>query len=159
MRNILIISLFIFNLSANECDKEQLFWSEIKSSKDIEDFKYYNKKYPDGIYNYLANKYIKQLGGASDTITMLDDEPLWIDGKTLLYKYYGVGKANKHFKGIKYQVNLAQKRAKRELLKKFDEDNITTNRVEELESILRLEKYIDENNKVYILVYIDNYEL
>ena len=59
MKKIFILILFMLNLFANNCDKEKLFWDEIRDSENIKDFLYYNKKYPDGIFEYFANKKIK----------------------------------------------------------------------------------------------------
>ena len=159
MKIILLISLFIFNLMANDCDKEQLFWDEIKHSKDIEDYKYYNKKYPNGTYEYLANKYINQLRESDDIITITENEPNWIYGESLKFKFYGVGKAIKHFNGIKYQKKLSLKRAMIDLDDRLEDSSLDKDRIEELKNLIKSQEYIDNNDNFYILLYIENYEI
>ena len=159
MKSILLIGLFVFNLIANECESEKLFWDEIKNSKDIEDYKYYNKKYPNGTFQYLADKNIKQLRKFNNTVKLVDEKPIWLKGYTKEYKYYGVGIANKHFKGIHYQENLALSRAKRILQDKFDDANTSYDTQSRYYNLIQKRKYIDEKGRVYILVYIDNYDL
>ncbi len=159
MKSILLISLFIFNLMANDCDKEQLFWNEIKDSKDIADYKYYNKKYPNGTYEYLADKYINQLRESDHTISITEDRPSWIDLDILKYKYYGVGKAIKHFNGIKYQKKLSLKRAMIDLEERLEDTILDKEKIEKLKNLIKSQEYIDNNGNFYILLYIENYEI
>ncbi|MEA3553711.1 MAG: hypothetical protein U9R39_04805 [Campylobacterota bacterium] len=159
MKIILLISLFIFNLMANDCDKEQLFWNEIKDSKDIEDYKYYNKKYPNGTYEYLANKYINQLRESDNTITLIEDEPNWIDGESLKFKFYGVGKAIKHFNGIEYQKKLSLKRAMADLDDRLEDSTLDKEKINELKNLIKSKEYVDSNGDFYLLIYIENYEI
>jgi hypothetical protein len=147
------------SLVSSECDKEKFLWDEIKNSKDIEDYRYYNRKYPNGIFTYIANKNIKQLRGSNNKTILLNQKPSWLKGYTFKYKYYGVGRANKHFKGKDYQENLARSRAKKELQDKLDRSNLSQNQIYEYLNLIQISKYIDTKNRVYILVYIDNYDL
>ena len=159
MKIILLICLFIFNLEANECDKEQLFWNEIKDSKDIEDYKYYNKKYPNGTFEYLANKYINQLRESENPIITIEDEPRWINGESLKFKFYGVGKSIKHFNGIKYQKKLSLRRAMINLEERLDQSDLDKERQDELKKLIKSKEYTDNNDNYYILLYIENYEI
>ena len=159
MRSILLISLFVFNLVANECDKEQMLWNEIKQSKDIGDYKYYNKKYPNGTFEYLANKYINQLRESNNTIYLIEDNPSWIDGNSIKFRFYGIGKAIKHFNGIKYQKKLSIQRAMINIEERLDESNLDKNKIEELKNLIKTQEYIDSDNNFYILLYIENYEI
>ena len=129
MKKVLLICLVVINLIADDCDREELFWEEIKNSRDIKDFKYYNKRYPNGIYEYISNKNIKQLRQSNNTTQLIKQRPLWIKGYSENYKFYGVGKANKHFKGKDYQENLARNRARKKLQYKFDKSSLTNHQM------------------------------
>jgi len=159
MKKVLFICLFVISLIAEECDREKLFWDEIKSSRDIGDFQYYNKKYPNGIYEYIANKNIKQLRQLKNITQLVIERPAWLKGNHLDYKYYGVGKANKHFKGKHYQENLAKSRAKKKLQDKFDNSNLSNKQMFKYNELIQKIKYIDKKDRVYILLYIDNYDI
>jgi hypothetical protein len=159
MKKVLLVCLFVINLIADNCDREKLFWDEIKNSRDIKDFRYYNKKYPNGIYEYIANKNIKQLKKSNNTIQLVKQRPSWIKGYSQKYKFYGVGKANKHFKGKDYQDNLASNRAKKELQAKFNNSNLTNKQIYNYKELIQIIKYIDDKGRVYILLFIDNYDL
>jgi len=129
VKKVLLICLVVINLIADDCDREELFWEEIKNSRDIKDFKYYNKRYPNGIYEYISNKNIKQLRQSNNTTQLIKQRPLWIKGYSENYKFYGVGKANKHFKGKDYQENLARNRARKKLQYKFDKSSLTNHQM------------------------------
>ena len=88
---------------------------------DIELLKLYKKKFPSGLYESLADIKIKRLYRANIEDSEITEIPNWLKGYTQEYKYYGVGKANKHFKGEEYQKSLAIKRANREIESKFEE--------------------------------------
>ena len=159
MRIILLVSLCILGLMANECEKEKYFWDEIRNSKDIEDFKYYNKKYPNGIYEYIAIKNIKQLRKTNNKMQLVGKKPTWLKGYTDDYKYYAVGTANKHFNGTHYQENLAKSRAKEKLYERFNKANISQDTQYKYYEVMQEKKYIDDKGRVYILLYIDNYDI
>ena len=163
MKKIFILILFMINLFANNCDKEKLFWDEIRDSENIKDFLYYNKKYPDGIFEYFANKKINSLRDNyfQDTVSL--SRPNWINTPTYKYKYKykysAVGYANKHFKGKNYQENLARNRAKDKLQEQFDLNKLSNNEQLKYYDVIKTDKYYDKNGRVYIYLYIDNYDL
>jgi hypothetical protein len=144
-------------LFSNEA--ELLFWDEVKDRSDVELLKLYKKQYPNGIFESLADIKIKRLNKAN----MVEEEeptiPLWIKGKTTDYEFYGVGKSNKHFKGKDYQENLARSRARRELQKKLDSTDLTQEKMHDYFQLIQTKKYTDERERIYILLYIDNYDL
>jgi len=159
MKKILFIIICLSTiLFANEA--ELLFWNEVKDSNDIELLKLYNKQYPNGTFKPLADIKIKRLIKASiieDTNPHLI--PLWIRGHNVAYKYYGVGDANTHFKGKEYQENLATKRARRNLVRKLDDAGLQEKQKQEYLQLIQTKKYIDKRKRIYILLYIDNYDL
>ena len=160
MRKILIcfiILLMTINLYANEADK--MFWDEVKNSNDIELLELYKKNYPNGLFESLANIKIKRLNKANRKVKDKDKIPVWLKGDTKDYKYYGVGKANKHFKGKDYQENLSRNRARRDLQDKFENFSLTNDQIFKYNELIQSEKYIDKKGRVYILLYIDNYDL
>jgi len=156
---LLIVLLFSSSLFAYDCDEEKLFWDEIKNSKDIEDFKYYKRKYPDGIYEYLANKNLKLLSKNSKRRSSKNDVPNWIGGSSAEYRYYAVSYANKHFKGKHYQENLARGRAIQKLQDQLNESNLHPDTIYRYNSIIQTKTYRDKHDKIYVLVYLDNYDL
>ncbi len=121
-----LIFTFLFictSLFANESEK--FFWDEVKESSDIELLKLYKKKYPNGLFEEIADIKIKRLKKANKPKKNKEGIPLWLKGKNVDYKYFGVGKASEHFKGKEYQENLAKKRAYRDLDSLFEEENLT----------------------------------
>ncbi len=154
-RTILSLLLGVSFLFSSE--SEQMFWDEVKDTNDIELLKLYKKRYPNGIFESLADIKIKRLqsGNISDT-TIINTIPDWIKGHTSKYRFYGVGKANKHFKGEDYQRSLATKRAQRKLEDKFDDFNLTSRQITEYSRYIETEVYKDKREKLYILLYIDD---
>jgi len=154
---IFILTVLVTMLFSNEA--ELLFWDEVKDSSDVELLKLYKKQYPHGIFESLADIKIKRLTKSN----VIEEEepaiPLWIKGKTSEYEYYGVGKSNKHFKGKDYQENLARSRARRNLQKKLDSTDLTQEKMYEYFKLIQTKKYIDDRDRIYILLYIDNYDL
>ncbi|MEA3512735.1 MAG: hypothetical protein U9R37_03945 [Campylobacterota bacterium] len=151
---IFLITIFALTVMANE--SESLFWNEVKDTNDLELLKLYKKKYPNGIFEPLADIKINRINKSNKKELKKDGIPTWLKGNVTQYRYYGVGKANQHFKGKHYQENLARGRAKKELMIKLEKDNL---RQEELEIILNdieEEKYINKKNRIYILLYIDS---
>ncbi len=154
---IFILTVLVTMLFSNEA--ELLFWDEVKDSSDVELLKLYKKQYPHGIFESLADIKIKRLTKSN----VIEEEetaiPLWIKGRTSKYEYYGVGKSNKHFKGKDYQENLARSRARRNLQKKLDSTDLTQEKMYEYFKLIQTKKYIDDRDRIYILLYIDNYDL
>ena len=153
MKNILLILLFSFSLFASE--EEISFWDNVKNSSDIELLQLYKKKYPHGTFESIADIKIKRLK-KSNKIDNISVTPNWIKGEILNYKYYGIGKANKHFKGNEYQEKLAYKRANRNLEYKMNEKNISNKKKQKLLSQVEQELYVDKKGRIYILLYINN---
>ena len=150
----LIILLLVSALFAKNPEKQ--YWDEVKNSADIELLKSYKEQYPHGVFEKLADIKIKRLIKAS--INIEEDEnsiPLWIKGK-VDYRLYGIGKANKHYKGETYQKNLATKRARRALNQSYDRERLTNKEIVEYNSLVEKKVYLDRNKRVYILLYIDN---
>ena len=156
---MILTCLFVVSLMYGN-ESEKFFWDEVKNSSDIEMLKSYKKQYPHGIFEKLADIKIKRLQRVSETDEDKDTNeiPLWIKGTTK-YKFYGIGKANKHFKGKDYQENLAKSRAKRKLQKLFDNNNLSNETMEEYNRLQEKKKYIDKKGRIYILLYIDNYNI
>jgi len=156
---IILTCIFLFSLIYGN-ESEKFFWDEVKNSSDIEMLKSYKKQYPHGIFEKLADIKIKRLQRATETDEDKDinEIPLWIKGTTK-YKFYGIGKANKHFKGKHYQENLAKSRAKRKLQKLFDNNSLSNETMEEYNRLLEKKKYVDKKGRIYILLYIDNYNI
>lgn len=154
---IFIFAIFATVLFANKA--ELLFWDEVKDSADVELLKLYKKQYPHGVFESLADIKIKRLMKAN----IVEEEelviPLWIKGITSDYEYYGVGKANTHFKGKDYQENLARSRARKNLQKKLDRTDLTQEKMYEYLQLVQSKKYVDPRGRIYILLYIDNYDL
>ena len=154
MKNIFLVLLLLsFNLLASE--EEISFWDNVKNSSDIELLQLYKKKYPNGTFESLADIKIKRLRKANKTQNNLS-LPKWLKGETTQYKYYGVGKANKHFKGKDYQESLAYKRAERKLVEKLNSLNLKKSYQQELLTEVQREVYIDKKERIYLLLYIDN---
>ena len=154
---IFCILLITINLYANESDK--MFWDEVKNSNDIELLELYKKNYPKGLFESLADIKIKRLKKSNRIVKNKNKIPNWLKGNSNDYKYYGVGKANKHFKGKDYQENLARNRARRNLQDKFDNFSLTNNQIFKYNELIQSVKYIDKKDRVYILLFIDNYDL
>ena len=146
MKKIFFIVLVCINLFAS--NEEVVFWDNVKNSGDIELLKLYKDKYPHGLFDSIANLKIKRLKSANTNHQNINIKPTWLKGETTLYKYYGVGKANKHFRGIEYQNKLAYDRAKRELDDRLDGYELS-------DQELQIEKYTDKNGRIYILLYIE----
>ena len=156
---MILTCLFVVSLMYGN-ESEKFFWDEVKNSSDIEMLKSYKKQYPHGIFEKLADIKIKRLQRVAETNEDKDTNeiPLWIKGTTK-YKFYGIGKANKHFKGKHYQENLAKSRAKRKLQKLFDKNNLSNETIEEYNRLQEKKKYVDKKGRIYILLYIDNYNI
>jgi hypothetical protein len=150
----LIFVSLVSNIYANDADK--MFWDEIKNSNDIQLLELYKKNYPEGIFRSLANIKIKRLKKANRIKVTKNKIPIWLKGDCKYYKYYGVGKANKHFKGKDYQENLARNRARRDLQDKFDNDKLLNKQIFNYNKLIESEKYIDKKGRIYILLFIDN---
>ncbi len=157
-KTIFILTILITMLFADKA--ELLFWDEVKDSGDVELLKLYKKQYPHGVFESLADIKIKRLLKANiDQEEPTNIIPLWIKGYSADYQYYGVGKANTHFKGKNYQENLARSRARKELQKKLDQSDLSQEKIYEYLQLVQTKKYIDERERIYILLYIDNYDL
>lgn len=154
MKSLFFILLIAFTLYGSESEK--MFWDEVKDSNDIELLKLYKKNYPNGIFESLADIKIKRLKKVDTVQYAKPIVPTWLKGYTSKYRYYGVGKANKHFKGKQYQRSLAIKRAKRDLENKFEKYNISTKQKEQYLEYLSTKEYIGKREKIYILLYVDN---
>lgn len=159
MKKLVLSCLCATVLFAGANKDERMFWDEVKDSNDIEMLKLYKKQFPNGVFRSIADIKIKRL---RDIDTPQRDEntiPLWVHNKNLDYKYYGIGFSNKHYKGIHYQENLARSRAKRELLKKFENDKLSNETMFDYIDMMKMDKYLDNRDRIYVLLYIDNYDL
>jgi len=160
---ILFCLLVVVNLFAStNLEKEKAFWDEIKDMDNISLFLEYKKLYPHGTFVPIANvkiKYLRSLDDGYSKTTTSKSKPSWTHGYTSKYKFYGVGKANKHFKGEDYQENLAKSRARRELQAKYDYYNLSNDTMWRYNELIKTEKYVDKRGRIYILLYIDNYDL
>lgn len=157
MKKLLIIFLLISSLFAKNGEKQ--FWDEVKNSSDVELLKLYKKRYPNGVFESIADIKIKRLLKSKSADKDEDiGIPFWIKGY-VDYKYYGIGKANKHFKGIHYQENLARSRAKRNLQRKYDDDNLSNKLMNEYNELLETKTYTNDRGRIYTLIYLDNYNL
>ncbi|MEA3289820.1 MAG: hypothetical protein U9Q04_06510 [Campylobacterota bacterium] len=155
IKKILILLLFISTLTYGS-EVEKMFWDEVKDTNDIELLKLYQKRYPNGIFESLAKIKIDRLRKANIKKIDIDAVPNWIKGHTDDYKYYGVGKALKHFKGEEYQKALALKRAKKELFEKFHANKLPETVISEYITYLETKEYKNKRDRIFILVYIDN---
>jgi len=152
----LVVFLFLFAFSS-EFEKERYFWDEIKDSNDIELLKLYKQKYPDGIFISIANKKIEYLDSKkSYEIEVLQEVPLWIKGDCTIYRYFGFGRANKHFKGEDYQKSLAIKRADRELFGKLENSDLDPKIIEKLKTQIETKLYKNDKDRIFILRYVEN---
>lgn len=156
-KNLILVILLVSFVYANKA--EQQFWNEVKDTQDIELLKLYKEKYPKGVFESLADIKIKRLIQAKSPQKAEDEIPLWIKGTTPDYQYYGVGKANSHFKGKHYQENLARSRAKKELMLKLENGNLSQEKIYEYLKLVQTATYTDKRERIYILLYIDNYDL
>jgi len=158
MKNIIISLFLVLFVYADESEKQ--YWDEVKNSSDLELLKSYKEQYPHGVFEKIVNIKIKRLLQSNKTYTVdiMKEKPFWIKGN-VDYKFYGIGKANKHFKGKHYQENLARSRAKRNLMHTFENNNLTNEMIEKYNSFIEIQQYTDKRERVYILVYIDNYNL
>ncbi len=160
IKKILLSCLVSSILLASGDKNERMFWDEVKDSNDIEMLKLYKKQYPQGVFTPLADIKIKRLRDLEDSETDEDGVPLWVHNKNNLeYKYYGIGFSNKHYNGKYYQENLARSRAKRQLMEKFENAKLTNKIMRNYLEVLKTEKYTDKRDRIYILLYIDNYDL
>jgi hypothetical protein len=160
IKTILLSSMLVVSLFAGKNNAEKLFWDEVKNSNDIELLKAYKENFPEGIFESIADIKIKRLRKA--TITKEDDDgvPFWVNHKNALnHKYYGIGFSNKHYNGKHYQENLARSRAKKELMKKFDADKIPQDTMYEYFDLIQSDQYTDDRGRIYVLLYVDNYDL
>ena len=157
MKKVLFLLFIVIYLFGNE--NESLFWNEVKDTNDIQLLKLYKTKYPNGIFESLADLKIKRLKKVNKPELSKDGIPVWLKGKLPTYKYYGVGKANKHFKGKYYQENLATSRARRELQEKLDNSTMKQEEMYEYIKLIKMEKYINKSERIYILLYIDEDEV
>jgi hypothetical protein len=136
---------------------EKQYWNEVKNTSDIELLKSYKKQYPHGTFEKIADIKIKRL--QKNFISEVEENSNnWIKG-TNRYKFYGIGKANKHYKGKHYQENLARSRAKKNLMKLFHKKNLTDKRILKYINLLESKQYIDERERIYMILYLDNYNL
>jgi hypothetical protein len=156
MKKLLIILLLTHSLFAK--NEEKQFWDEVKNSSDVQLLKLYKKRYPHGVFETIADLKIKRLLRSKTEDKEVDGIPLWIKGD-VDYKYYGIGDANKHFKGKHYQENLARSRAKRKLQKTYDEQNLSNELMNEYNELLETKTYTNDRGRIYILIYLDNYNL
>ncbi|MEA3353802.1 MAG: hypothetical protein U9Q33_08315 [Campylobacterota bacterium] len=154
MRQFLLIFVAVTFLFGSKSEK--MFWDEVKDTNDIELLRLYQKRYPNGIFESLAKIKIDRLKKANKDQKDINTIPNWLKGYTEDYKYYGVGKANKHFKGTQYQSSLANKRAKRKLMKKFKENRLTEKEIEEYLKLVEIKEYKDDKQRIYILHYIED---
>lgn len=164
MRIVALVFSIVLCLGASPYSKnsEKLFWDEVKDSSDVDMLRLYKTKYPNGVFESIADIKIKRLLRAKNENKQeeLEDggEPFWIKGR-LDYKYFGLGRATTHFKGKHYQENLARSRAKRDLQKEYERDNLSNEKIDKYNDLLQTKKYTDERGKIYILLYLDNYDL
>jgi hypothetical protein len=156
MKNI-IISLLLFSFIYAD-DSEKQYWDEVKYSSDVELLKSYKKQYPHGIFEKIADIKIKRLQKIDTASQDKDVIPNWLKG-TSEYKFYGVGKANKHFKGKHYQENLSRNRARRELQSLFEDNNLENETMNKYNTLIEEKKYVNKKGRIYILLYIDNYNI
>ena len=155
MKYLVLFFLLISYGYSNESEKQ--YWDEVKNSSDIELLKSYKEQYPHGVFEKIANIKIKRLQKTNKK-EIEEESSHWIKG-TSLYKFYGVGKANKHFKGKHYQENLARNRAKRNLMKLYKSHDLSDETILKYNDLLETKKYTDDRGRIYLLVYIDNYNL
>ena len=155
MKNIILGLLLLSSIYADDSEKQ--YWDEVKNSSDIELLKSYKKQYPHGIFEKIADIKIKRLH-RNDISYEASNSNSWIKG-TSKYQFYGIGKANKHFKGKHYQENLARSRAKKNLMKLYNTRNLSDKIIIEYNSLLESKQYIDDKGRLYMLLYLDNYNL
>jgi len=151
---IFIISIFITTLIANE--SESLFWDEVKNTNDLELLQLYKSKYPNGIFESLADIKINRIKKANRPTLEKNGIPTWLKGNLTEYRYFGVGKANKHFKGKHYQENLARSRAKEDLMSRLNSSELKQEEMYDILKLIEEAKYINKNDRIYILLYIDD---
>lgn len=154
----LFISLLL--VSSLFADKgEKLFWDEVKDTNDVEMLKLYKKRYPNGVFESLADLKIKRLEKMEKPERDVNGIPVWLKGAKDYYKFYGVGRANVHSKGIHYQENQARSRAKQELIQMFNKAGLSNEKMFDYIEKMEMDKYVDNKGRIYILLYIDNYNL
>ncbi|MEA3384552.1 MAG: hypothetical protein U9Q20_07775 [Campylobacterota bacterium] len=153
MKNLLLVIILTLSLTAS--DEEISFWNDVKNSSDVELLQLYKKRYPNGIFESIADLKIKRLQKTNKIENDLET-PLWLKGTTTDYKYYGVGKANKHFKGVKYQEKLAYKRALRELDDSLNKTSYSKEKKDSIKQEIQTKTYTDKNSRIYMLLYIEN---
>ena len=157
MRKLLLLTLLSISLFANEGEK--LFWDEVKDTNDVEMLKLYKKKYPSGVFESLADLKIKRLEKTEKPKRDLNGIPVWLKGARDYYRYYGIGRANVHSKGVHYQENQARSRAKKELINRFNQAGLSNEKMFDYIEKMESDKYVDNRGRIYILLYIDNYDL
>jgi len=157
MRKLLLLTILSISLFASKAEK--LFWDEVKNTNDIEMLKLYKKRYPNGIFEPLADLKIKRLEKTEKPKRDKSGIPVWLKGASDYYKYYGIGRANVHSKGKHYQENQARSRAKIELINRFNQAGLSNEKMFDYIEKMEKDKYIDNRGRIYILLYIDNYDL
>lgn len=157
MKKYILFLFFVCSVVvANPNKGDKLFWEEVKSTNDIELLRAYQKEYPNGIFYRLAEIKIKRLQKEKHKLLSHDNEPLWVR-EIVNHRYFGVGYANKHYKGIDYQKNKAKSKAKKELLKLFQKNRLSEKRRHHYFRNIETQTYINKNKRVYVLVYVPNY--
>ena len=157
MRKLLLLTLLCVSLFASESEK--LFWDEVKDTNDVEMLKLYKKKYPSGIFESLADLKIKRLEKTEKPKRDINGIPVWLKGARDYYRYYGIGRANVHSRGIHYQENQARSRAKIELINRFNDASLSNEKMFDYIEKMESDKYVDNRGRIYILLYVDNYDL
>ena len=155
MKNIILSLLLLSYVYGNKPEKQ--YWDEVKDSSDIELLKSYKKQYPHGTFEKIADIKIKRLQQNISFENELDSND-WIKGN-VQYKFYGIGKANKHYKGIHYQENLARSRAKKKLMKLYNQKKLSNKKMIKYNNLIESKQYIDDSERVYIMLYVSNYNL
>jgi len=155
MRKFILSLLILSSIYADKSEKN--YWDEVKNSSDIELLKSYKKQYPHGTFEKIADIKIKRLQ-KTELFNEEDKTNNWVNGK-VQYQFYGIGKANKHYKGIHYQENLARSRANKKLMKLYNVKNLTNKKIIEYNRLIETKQYIDERGRLYMLLYLDNYNI
>ena len=89
-----------------------------------------------------------------------DTKPYWINDEKIPYRYYGKCGIFVHKNGKNYTINLAKNIAKQNLIKKLDKNiNLTQDQKIDLMGHLKTKQYKSNNGRIYIFVYIDEYNL
>ena len=152
MKNIILSLLLLSYVYANKPEKQ--YWDEVKNSSDIELLKSYKKQYPHGTFEKIADIKIKRLRQNTFEEDEIDSHN-WIKGN-VQYQFYGIGKANKHYKGMHYQENLARGRAKKKLMKLYNDKNLSNKKMIKYNNMIETKQYIDDSERIYIMLYVEN---